>query len=146
MEPRKQSLGGPAELTGITLDKNMMGSVCMILGMFFFWHCLQVLKLEKSRARRNELILCGGFLGMIGWLFNSVHSSTSAVSLLVGVAVILFLGLRFVNQRQIGTYLIVACVACGLGEWLFGVLETVVELLGKDPTLTDLERRCGTWF
>lgn len=129
--------GGPAGLTGIALDKNMMGSVCLILGLYFFWHLLQTLRREKSRARRQELFLCAGFLWMIGWLLNSVHSSTSTVSLLAGVALILFLGFRFVDKQRIGTYLITGCIVFGLAEWMFGILDMVINLLGKDPTLTD---------
>lgn len=129
--------GGPAGLTGITLDKNMMGSVCLILGLFYFWHWLKTRQAEKTRERRQELFLCVVFLGMIGWLLNSVHSSTSTVSLLVGVALILFLGLPFVDRRRIGTYLLVGGLAFGLAEMLFGIIDLVINLLGKDPTLTD---------
>jgi O-antigen ligase len=134
--------GGPAGLTGISLDKNMMGSVCMILGLFFFWHMLKTWSAEKTRSRRNELFLCVVFLGMIGWLLYSVKSSTSTVSMLVGVAFMLFIGFRFVNQQRIGTYLITAGILFGLAEMFFGIIDLVLDLLGKDPTLTD---RTNVW-
>jgi len=129
--------GGPALYTGITLDKNTLGSVCLILGLFYFWHTLQVLRWEKSRARRLELFLCAGFLAMIAWLLHIAHSSTSTVSLAVGIGVMLLLGFRFVDKRNLGIYLVVAVVLFGLAESLFGVFDFVVAGLGKDPTLTD---------
>jgi exopolysaccharide production protein ExoQ len=129
--------GGPALLTGITLDKNMMGSVCFILSLFYFWYLLQTLRRERTVERRNELLLCLFFLGLFAWLLYSVHSSTSTVSLAVGIGVMLFLGSRNVDPRYIGTYFIIGCVVFGLANWLFGLFDMMIDLLGKDPTLTD---------
>jgi O-antigen ligase len=129
--------GGPAGLTGIALDKNMMGSVCFILGLFYFWYFLQVLRRERTIERRNELFHCLFFLGLFGWLLYTVHSSTSTVSLLVGILVMLFLGLRLVDPRLIGTYMIIGCVGFTLANYFFGLIDGMIDLLGKDPTLTD---------
>src|SRR5947207_903610 len=53
---------------GVTTNKNLLGVDCFILGLFFFWHLLQTLKTERSKIRRNELLLTLGFLYMIWWL------------------------------------------------------------------------------
>ena len=132
--------GGPAGLTGIALDKNMMGSVCFILGLFYFWHFLKTRRMKEMSERQDwilEIVICSGMLLVLGWLLHSVHSSTSSVSLAVGIGVILFLGLRFVNPRYIGSCLIATAIFIGLAQWLFGALDIVINLLGKDPTLTD---------
>ncbi len=41
---------GAAMNNGINTSKNELGWMCMILGLFFFWHLLQTLKTEKSKA------------------------------------------------------------------------------------------------
>jgi exopolysaccharide production protein ExoQ len=128
---------GAAVNTGITTNKNALGCICMILGFFFVWHWLQAWKAEKGRSRRNELFLTGGFLIMIWWLLRMAHSSTSLVSLLLGMSTVLLLGLRVVDKRFIGTYLIIAVFAVAVTEMAFGLYGSVIELLGKDPTLTD---------
>ena len=87
--------------------------------------------------RRNELAHCLFFLGMFAWLLYSVHSSTSTVSLVVGIGIMLLLGSRFVDPRYVGTYLITGCVVFALANWLFGLIDLMIDLLGKDPTLTD---------
>ena len=129
--------GGPAGLTGIALDKNMEGSILFILGLFFLWHFLQVRQWEWSVRRRYEMLLCLLFLGLIGWLLHSVHSSTSAVSLAVASAVVLLLGSRIINPARIGTYLITTGIVVGLAQWIFGFIDLFIQQLGKDPTLTD---------
>ena len=128
---------GAAANTGITTNKNGLGSDCLILGFFFFWHLLEIRSLERSRARRNEFFLTCGFLVAIWWLLTMAHSSTALVSLFVAVLIVVFLGLRFVNKRLIGTYIMIGGFALVAAEWAFGIYANVIQLLGKDPTLTD---------
>ena len=128
---------GQAHDTGITTNKNDLGCDCLILGFFFFWCFLKTWNLEKSAARRNELLLCAGFLGMTLWLLKAAQSSTSLVSLCIATAMVLFLGLRFVNRRLIGFYIVTGILVCGFAEGVFGIFNHALQILGKDPTLTD---------
>jgi len=128
--------GAPTN-NGITTNKNTLGVDCLILGFFFFWHLLQTRSLERGKLRRNELFLTGGFLLAIWWLFSMAHSSTALVSFFVGVLVVLILGLRFVDKRFIGTYVVIGVLALLAAEWAFGIYASAIQLLGKDSTLTD---------
>jgi len=128
---------GAAINTGITLNKNALGADCLILGFFFFWYLLQIRGSERGRQRRNESFLAGGFLLMIWWLLSRAHSSTSLVSLFIAILIVLVLGLRFVDKRFIGTYLIVGALGLIAAEWAFGIYANAIQLLGKDATLTD---------
>jgi exopolysaccharide production protein ExoQ len=128
---------GEAANTGITASKNALGADCLILGFFFFWHLLQTWPLGQSKARRNELFLTGGFLLAIWWLFSMAHSSTSLVSCVLGISVAGFIGLRFVNRRLIGTYIVCAAIACILAQLTFDVWGGLLQFLGKNETLTD---------
>ena len=128
---------GAAFNTGITTNKNGLGCDCLILGYFFCWHLLQTWSLERGKPRRNELFLTGGFLLAIWWLLSMAHSSTSLVSLFVGLLIVVILGRRFVDKRLIGTYLIIAAIALVIAEWGFDIYGSAIRLLGKDPTLTD---------
>jgi exopolysaccharide production protein ExoQ len=120
---------------GIAQGKNQLGAICMLLGFFFFWFLLQTWRAPKSKGRRRELYLIGSFLFMIGWLFLKAHSATSSLSLLIGIAVILLLGRRWVNKKLIGTYVILAVAALGVAELAFGIFERVVDLTGHEATL-----------
>jgi exopolysaccharide production protein ExoQ len=132
-----ESWTGAAVNTGITTNKNALGCDCMILGFFLYWSLLQTWNAEKNSDRRNELILTAGLLAMVWWLLVMAHSSTSLVSLLIGVLMVALLGLRFVNKRLIGTYLIIGAFVLLVAEMAFGIYAHAIQFLGKDPTLTD---------
>ena len=94
--------------SGVALNKNELGLLCLIFGMFFFWNTLQILKMTNRKARRNELVLNIGFFALNWWLLSEASSATSLVTMLLGIVVIWFVGLRFVDKRYVGFYLIAA--------------------------------------
>jgi exopolysaccharide production protein ExoQ len=122
---------------GIASDKNALGHLCLVLGFFFLWDLLRTRKTAVSRMRRNKMIQQAAFLGMTGWLLYMAHSSTSLVSFLVGITVLGFMGLSFIDKRLVGTYVIVAALAALTLEGVFGLSTVVLQLLGKNATLTD---------
>ena len=133
---------GGAVCTGITTDKNALGGDCLILGYFFFWYLLQTWRNERSRWRRNELWLIAGFSIGIWWLFSQAHSATSSISLIVGILVILFVGMRWINKNFIGTYMLAALVLLVAAELIFGLSGHMSENLGKG---SELSGRTGLW-
>ena len=120
---------------GVTTDKNLLGVDCFILGLFFFWHLLQIPRTPRSKARRNELLLTLGFLYMISWLIWKANSQTSFLSLLIGMLTIVLVGLPFVNKRLIGTYALLVVVTLTVTELMFGIYSHVVGLSGHDATI-----------
>jgi len=121
---------------GIAMSKNLLGASCMILGFFFVWHLLVAWRMEKDKARRNELLLTAGFLIGIWWLLKMAESSTATMCLIVGVFTVLFLGQRFVNKRLIGAYILTGAVIYFLADVAFGISSILINALGRDPTLT----------
>jgi len=92
---------------------------------------LQIWPLERSKFRRNELFLTGGFLIAIWWLFSQAHSATSLTSFFIGALVVVFVGLRSRNKNFIGTYLLVALVLLAVAELAFGASGHFSEALGR---------------
>jgi exopolysaccharide production protein ExoQ len=127
---------GMTAYIGVTDNKNTLGHVCMILGLFFFWNTLLAMRREHPRARRGELFWSLIFLAMTCWLLWTANSSTSKASMLVGILTIFLLGLQLVNKRFIGTYLLIGILALVTGEMVFGLYHNVVQLLGRDLTFT----------
>ena len=122
---------------GITTNKNELGYVCLFLGFFFFWNLKRTFKLPRGKPRRDELVLTLGFLLMLGWLLWMAKSSTCYVALLVAIAVLLGVSLSFVNQRFLGTYVIVGVLLLAAANSMFGLYNLTLEVLGKNATLTD---------
>jgi exopolysaccharide production protein ExoQ len=128
---------GQAGNTGITANKNALGADCLILGFFFVWYLLQIWPLERSKARQNELFLIAATLAGIWWLLSMAQSSTSLVSLFIGVLIVTIVGLRFVNKRLIGTYIVCAVIGCIVLQSTFDAWGHLLQFLGKNETLTD---------
>lgn len=127
---------GVGSNTGVTTDKNELGAVCLVLGFVFFWHLVTILRHKKSRERRNELVLTTAFLCMIGWLLLMANSSTSLMSFAVGISVVVFFGLRFIDARHSLGYAVAGLLAFLYAESLFGVTDALTGVLGRDPNLS----------
>jgi len=72
---------------------------------------------------------------MIWWLLSKSDSSTSLMSLLLGMVIVLFLGRRSVNKRLVSAYVLLAIGALLVGEFTFGIFDRVVNLTGHNTTL-----------
>ena len=74
---------------------------------------------------------------MIGiwWLFSQAHSATSLTSLIVGILVVVFVGIRSVNKNFIGTYMLAALVLLAAAELTFGISGRFSESLGRGSDL-----------
>lgn len=122
--------------TGISTNKNELGFDCWIIGAVLFWHMAQVFHWERGRARRNELMLCCGLMVMNLCLLRMAHSASPLVAMMLGAAIVLFLGLRWVNEERVSAYLLMAVIIgtiAGAGLGLFG---SFIHLLGRNETLT----------
>lgn len=127
---------------GVALNKNGLGCLSMVLGIFFFWNTLQALKIKDRKGRRAELILSLGLFGLNYWLLSQSSSATSLSSMLLGMATIFILGQKFIDKRHVGLYIVLAVVAVAIAEPIFGIYATVVKGLGRNLTLTD---RTDVW-
>ena len=72
---------------------------------------------------------------MIGYLMRKAHSATSFMCFLLGAALMLLLGQRWVNRKLIGTYVIVAVIAFITADAAFGILDLIVNVTGHESTL-----------
>lgn len=123
--------------TGITTNKNTLGCDCFIFGMFFVWHFLRTRRREKSKERRNELILCGVFFGAILWLLYMAHSATSIGAFALALAMFGFVALNKAEPRRVGPTLFVGLIVLIFAELVFDLHNYVIAILGRDPTFTD---------
>ncbi len=128
---------GQAFNQGVNLNKNELGYVCMLMGLFFVWNFLQARLLASRKARRNERLMSFFFLAMIWWLLSMSNSATSLVCALVGIAMMFVLTLKWINKKYLGSYIVAGVLLFGLAETTLGVYGSVLKMLGRNPTLTD---------
>jgi O-antigen ligase len=134
---RSYSLAGGQMYTGVTGNKNMLGALCFIAGVFFVWDLLALRRGSVEGGRRTAWIDILMLL-MIGYLFQKANSATSLVCFVLGVGILVFLEMPGVkkNVGHFGVYVVVSLLVFGALDVLFGLGEAIVSGLGRDMTLT----------
>jgi O-antigen ligase len=125
---------GAATDVGITTDKNALGNLCLISGLFLL-AAFMGSQQRKAALDRIDYYLSLFFLGLILWLLAGAQSSTALVSGVLGTITILSVRVGFVRRH----FVAFALVGCAV----FGALLTLTEFktaalagLGEDSTLT----------
>jgi len=123
---------------GATLNKNSLGVLCLVSGLFFIWDFLKRWKDRSDRATRRVLAVDALFIGMTLWLLRLASSSTSEVCFFVGCLLLIMGHLRVTRgSLQFLKVLIPATlVAIALSDWLFNIREFVTRFVGRDTTFT----------
>lgn len=135
---------GAAFYNGAATSKNMLGALCLVSGIFFFWDTITRWPERKARRTRRSLLVNFAFMGMTLWLLKLSNSATSRVCLVIGCLVIVAVHSRWAKRHPgflkvlppVGfcLYLILA-----FGLDLNGELASQV---GRNSTLTD---RTAIW-
>ena len=125
---------GAAVNTGITTNKNALGNLCMITGIFYTAMMCAGTKGQRLVTGMDRWIGYG-FLYMIGWLMIMAQSSTSLVAALAGVATIVGIRMRLVRRRFSGLMLTGCAIVLAL-YFLTPIKDVFITSLGEDATLT----------
>ncbi|MGE0023285.1 MAG: O-antigen ligase family protein, partial [Hyphomicrobium sp.] len=130
--------GGGVMYTGIGHQKNDLGLLCLLAGLYLLW---ELLRRDDGRqpnfARENRLVAI--ILGMLMlWLLNMSDSKTPVVCLTAATILLTMGRLPFV-ARQPG-WLIGATIASVPLVWILNnsqVKEFIFSLIGRDASLTN---------
>ena len=124
--------------TGVALQKNGLGQICLLAGIYFCWTLLHGRDERPKLGRGLSITLDVVFLSMIAWLIHKANSATSLACLILVAGMLLASRLPSVARAPRRIMVLGMAVVC-----LFGVLEvtldvsdSVVSLLGRDATLT----------
>jgi len=122
---------------GVTTQKNMLGWLCVLFGLGFLWR-LRTLYRDRENPRRTRQILAYAIvLGMILWLLQMSDSMTSLASLLLAGAVMILASQPMFLRGRAAVHVLVGAV---LGTLIFALFfdssGSLIENLGRNPTLT----------
>jgi O-antigen ligase len=85
---KSYSAWGGQEYTGVTTSKNMLGALCLVSGIFFFWDTITRWHQWRNMRVRRVILVNIAFIGMTLWLLNLSGSNTSSICLVIGCLVI----------------------------------------------------------
>jgi len=109
---------GGATYCGATTSKNMLGIVCLVSGIYFFWDTVVRWPDRKNRRQARIILVNAGLSCIIVWLLNTCNSATSRTCLLIACLVILAAHSKAI-QRQTGILTMAIPVAFLLYAFLF---------------------------
>jgi O-antigen ligase len=129
---------GQTILVGVTTDKNALGRLCLVTGLFAVWNLI-VLRRSTQTADRLSVVVRIVVLGTTMWLMRIAGSATSLVTFLMGTCIIVGLGMSSIRSatRFLGTGIVAAAAVMLTANASFNLAETFTASLGRDMTLTD---------
>ena len=135
---------GAPEYAGATTSKNMLGTVCLISGLFFFWDTLKRWPERRMPKVKYTLFVNIALIAMTLWLLQLSQSATSTACLAIGCVVVVLMRGNWVrtSPRLASAFIPVALALGVVLEFLFALSVHISALLGRDPTLTG---RTGIW-
>ena len=127
---------GEAYNTGITTDKNALGHICFIGGIFLVASLLRSRRGEGDRRLWSLDLLMVAFAG---WLLFIADAKTALVCTLLGISLILLLTkTRFGKRpRRVFVSILLVLALAGVLEASFDLKGHFYESLGREATLTD---------
>ena len=131
---RFYSRSGGATFTGVAMQKNSLGELVMVFGLFLIWDYLE-LRTSAPEARRRWDYAVLLLMGL--WLLNISESKTALMCLIIGTLLILR-GRRFASTAMNRTVLIgvLAMPFFVFFSQSTTMMEPIVQALGRDMTFT----------
>jgi len=124
---------GTAYYSGVATDKNMLGCICLCLGLGVVWQFVQ--SFGKGREGNKRLLAYGAVIAMNLWLFHHASSSTSLSCFVLGTALIVILFSK-ARPKLMHAGVIAAATLGVIGLLFPNVVAFVVASLGRNMTLT----------
>ncbi|MBL9189553.1 MAG: O-antigen ligase family protein [Opitutaceae bacterium] len=129
---------GQMEATGVTFQKNSLGTMLLVCCIVFIWDWMERTRAGEKGWTVVDRAVALAVMAISVWLFFLCDSKTSMVT--VAVATILLAAIRLPKfHRRVsafGIYTVAAVIALLTMDNLVGVTEMIVRALGRDMTFT----------
>jgi O-antigen ligase len=135
---RDYKADGSPMFTGVGHQKNDLGLMCLVGGIYVFWELLRRRDNTSPAFIQEHKIIAAVVIGMLSWLLHMADSQTSFVCL---VAAVLLLLLGRIAKRPATIF---GVLLCAVVAWplLLNLQELALSFMGRDPTLTN---RTAIW-
>jgi O-antigen ligase len=123
--------------TGVTMQKNTLGVICLIFGLGSLWRFLAVYR-DRAVARRKKLLVAHGtVLVMVAWLLYMCNSMTSISCFVMASGLLVLASRPTIARRMLVVHLLVAAmIGISVFALFFDSGGGILQDLGRNPTLT----------
>jgi hypothetical protein len=129
---------GTSVFVGATTSKNMLGVLCLVSGIFFFWDIVTRWPDRKERPTRRILFVNLAFIGMTLWLLHLADSATSRVCLTLGCLVVAAAHRKSMKRNPFLLKVLIPTSLClyMILQFGFGINGALAGLVGRNSTFT----------
>jgi len=127
---------GVAQITGIAAQKNSLGEIVAVCGVFLLWQLLERWDGQLRHHFRAPALQLWITFAMGLWLLYQCDSKTSMLTLALGSSILCATRVGM-NRNTIVTLCLTAGPVFFLLEGAFNISEPILRMLGRDPTLTN---------
>jgi len=144
---REYGSSGAAQYSGVTSQKNTLGSIILIAGLILVSELFQA-----NRPLRGKPLKEGRFIGFLNghhftilitlamglWLLYLCQSRTSQICFILGTVIVLSYKIPVLkdNPRRVLFLSLIAVPIFYLGNALFGISDHLLALIGRNSSLT----------
>lgn len=134
---RAYHMGEPM-YTGVTYQKNSLGLLCMVFGIYFSWELLKATLSPRNKGSRLHPTVYLTMGALIIWLLAKSGSATSLAGFILGIGMLVVARMLEGNKQpsRIIAAIFVAVILAGALEYLFQISTLVLVVLGRKPDLT----------
>jgi len=126
---------GMRMINGVTGNKNMLGQLCLVIGLVFVWILFTGIRKQDVQHYKIQTLINIFIFALTLYLLKKSNSQTAIVCFIIGTILLIGQGLRFV-QMKVGVYIVIMGIILALLEWSIGISKSFLNILGRDPTLT----------
>jgi O-antigen ligase len=122
---------------GVTENKNLLGMITLVCGLGATWRLCEIVRSQAAPHRISYLIANGSILMMVCWILITAHSATSLSCFVMAGTLLVATNFFSLARRPLIIHASVgAIVVLSITALFFDPGGSLVESLGKDPTLT----------
>jgi O-antigen ligase len=127
---------GFPEIVGVTNSKNMLGTMALAFGMFFFWSFSSLKREDNEMNYKKEMCIHILFLYLIFWLLIKSNSITSTVCLVTGIVLYKLSEMEFVKNNLSIVSIIVLAIFPVATMYSEDIQKSFISGVGRDLSLT----------
>ncbi len=130
---------GMVSYTGATTTKDVLGTTCLISGIFFFWDMVTRWPDRKQTRTKRIMAINVAFIAMTLWLLNLADCATCKVCLVLACLLIAAAHTKIVKRNPAPLKIFIPVFACLALFLVFGIdmKAMIAASVGRDPTFTD---------
>jgi exopolysaccharide production protein ExoQ len=134
---RAYHMGHPM-FTGVATQKNGLGQLCFLTGMYFSWNLIFERKGLLISAHKIHYSIYLIILPMIAWLTYRANSATSTACLIITVSLFIVGSFSSIinSPKRILRLSIMSAALFFLMEYFFDIKNIIIVMLGRTPDLT----------